>query len=1204
MDIDIKFDLVNNPEPPTIVLATRSGNKLGQLDINIESIDLSNNFNDASELSFTLNKYVDGKITNLWDKVVDFKLVYCKEWDKWFEIKVELDEATETVKTVFCTQLGQAELSQIMLYNVEINTEADISRDDYKISILYDEDNHDASILHRILSKAPHYSIAHVDKTIAKIQRSFPFDDISICDSLGEIEEEIGCLVVYDSNSDENGMPNRTISVYDLQQNCNSCGHRGEFTDKCPKCGSTDITYGYGEDTTIFVTADELATEGIQLVTDTDSVKNCFKLEAGDDLMTATIRNCNPNGTDYIWYFSDSIKEDMSEELVAKIESYDAEYKHYYNDNVSDLDEDLLNSYNALVEKYNTPSTCLNCDYEGDFSDNCPSCGSESVLIGKRLQTISAPITGYSALMNTYYDTIDFALYLKSGLMPSVEMSGTNAEEQAKLLNALSLTSVGVANIDTVSLATANSAVLAMAKIIVKPTFKVQVNNSELSADKKTWTGSFVVTNYSDEEDTAVSDVIPVYISGDNETFIKQKIEKALNKEDTDDYSISGLFEKEYDEFCEELKKYALNPLISFRDAGQTCMDILIEQGVGNGDSWSDDDQGSESNLYEKLYLPYSNKLAAIESEIKIREDELSIIVGVYDTDGNLTFKGLQTDIEDCKNYIQDILNFENYLGRDLWLEFCAYRREDKYSNDNYISDGLNNAELFKRALEFVEVAEYEIYKSAELQHSISTTLNNLLAIPKFKPLVKSFKTGNWMRVQVDNKIHKLRLINYDISYGDFDNIPVKFSDVIKIKTGVTDVRSAIEQAKSMASSYSSVKKQAGQGEKSNVVLNDWIQNGLNLTKTKIINGYDENLLFDKNGFWCRQYDPITGTYGDEQIKIINSTIAITDDGWDTTKTAIGKFYYVDPITGEEKIGYGVNGETIVGKFILGENIVMQNESGNMVFDGNGLTITSVSEDGVGTMTFDENGLIVNHGDNTVTISPKSEEVMNITNGEDKVFEVNEDGELSINGNIIARSLKLENGVKIDSGVITDLADVATSASYDDLIDAPTKLSEFENDSLFVTEDVNNLKNYYTKTETDELLKHENIIDGLATVALSGSYNDLIDTPTIPTIPTDISSFNNDVGYLTADGLDEAVDNALAEAKESGEFKGEDGVSMEHSWEGTVLTVTSISGTSSADLKGENGYSPVRGTDYWTGDDKTEIINAVLAELRNQGIIN
>ena len=213
MAINLKFDLTGNPEPPTIILANRNGNKLGQLKDNEDSIDLSDKFNDASELSFIVNKYIDGELTPLWDKLVDFKLVYCKEWNMWFEIKVELDEETESVKTVFCTQLGQAELSQIMLYNIEINTEYDIKRDDYKISILWDENDPKSSILNRLLEKAPHYSIIHVDDTIKNIQRSFSFDGTSVHDAFQEIAEEIGCLFVYHSNSGENGKIKRTISV-------------------------------------------------------------------------------------------------------------------------------------------------------------------------------------------------------------------------------------------------------------------------------------------------------------------------------------------------------------------------------------------------------------------------------------------------------------------------------------------------------------------------------------------------------------------------------------------------------------------------------------------------------------------------------------------------------------------------------------------------------------------------------------------------------------------------------------------------------------------------------------------------------------------------------------------------------------------------------------------------------------------------------
>ena len=932
MAINIKFDIFGNPEPPTIILANRNGNKLGQLKVNEKSIELTDRLNDASEISFTINKYIKNELSPLWDNVVDFKLIYCKEWDAWFEIKVELDEETETVKTVFCTQLAHAELSQIMLYNVEINTEKDIERDDYKISILYDENNPEASILNRILEKAPHYSIAHVDPVIAGIQRSFSFDKMSIHDAFRKISEEIGCLFVYNSNS-EDGIIKRTISVYDLWHGCLDCGYRheseGQFindgniylidesgnmlTDEaeinllykmsieCPKCGGKNIKYGYGKDTLIFVTSDELASNGIQLTTDTDSVKNCFKLEAGDDLMTATVRNCNPNGTDFIWYLSDFIKEDMSDKLVDKIDSYNELYRQQYEDSVSSVNNNLLIDYNALVDKYSV------------YNEN--------------LQKIETPIVGYPNLMNAYYNTIDMALYLKSVLMPSVKISDTNAKEQAGLLTASSLSSVAVADIKIVSLATANSAVLSMAKVIVKSTFKVEVKSSELvtSGSKKYWRGNFIVTNYSDDEDVAESSQISVELNDDLETVTKQKIDKLLNKENTDDLSITGLFGKSYNDFCAELKKYALNPLTSFRDACQACIDILIDQGIADKNTWSDNESGSDGNLYENLYLPYYKKLKAIDAEIKVREKEINIVIGTYDADGKLISKGLQTDIESCRSKIQTILDFENYLGDKLWLEFCCYRREDTYSNENYISDGLNNAELFKKAQEFFEVAEKEIYKSSELQHSISTTLNNLLAIKKFKPLVNSFKNGNWIRVKVDDQIYKLRLIEYTIDFGKFDNISVEFSDVTKIKNGTTDVQSILSQASSMATSYDSIKRQSEQGDKAQNAINKWLTSGLNSALVRIQNNDSEDITLTRNGLLCRSYNDIEETYSPEQFKLTHNIMAYTTDNWETVSSALGKHdyvYYGSNKTLQKNVGYGLSAKFINAGYVNGSQII------------------------------------------------------------------------------------------------------------------------------------------------------------------------------------------------------------------------------------------------------------------------------------------
>lgn len=55
-------------------------------------------------------------------------------------------------------------------------------------------------------------------------------------------------------------------------------------------------------------------------------------------------------------------------------------------------------------------------------------------------------------------------------------------------------------------------------------------------------------------------------------------------------------------------------------------------------------------------------------------------------------------------------------------------------------------------------------------------------------------------------------------------------------------------------------------------------------------------------------------------------------------------------------------------------------------------------------------------------------------------------------------------------------------------------------------------------------------ITDLATVATSGSYLDLSDKPTIPTVPTDISSFTNDSGFQTSAQVSTAIQAVVGAA--------------------------------------------------------------------------
>lgn len=140
-----------------------------------------------------------------------------------------------------------------------------------------------------------------------------------------------------------------------------------------------------------------------------------------------------------------------------------------------------------------------------------------------------------------------------------------------------------------------------------------------------------------------------------------------------------------------------------------------------------------------------------------------------------------------------------------------------------------------------------------------------------------------------------------------------------------------------------------------------------------------------------------------------------------------------------------------------------------------------------------------------------------------------------------------------------DLATVATSGSYNDLEDKPDIAAAQVNSDWNATtgvaqilnkpdipEDLGDLTNNagYTKntgtitgitmngtskgtsgvvdlgtviTAHQDISGKANTAD-LATVATSGSYNDLSNKPTIPTVPTNVSAFTNDAGYTTNTG--------------------------------------------------------------------------------------
>lgn len=950
--INFKFNMFDEIEYPTIILSTKYHKHLGVIE-NIDMASINGNFNMASpqELSFDVYKETDGKKCSLWEAIVDFKYIFVPEFQEYYEIKISLNEDDKTVKHIVATSACEAELSTRLLRNFECNSETDILRDDYIPTVLYNPDKPDASLLNRVLKdKCPDYTIAHVDASIASIQRTFSIDNEDIYTFFtSTVAKEIECLFVFDS-------VNRTISVYDLKNSCLDCGQRFDDGNICPECGSKNIKNGYGENTSVYVSAENYA-ELITVEGNSDNVFNCLRIEGGDDLITATVANINPNGSNYIYQYQQNALDDMPEYLVNKINEYNT----------------LYNSKKPVYEDYT-----------------------------KKM-----------------YETIDEELYLTSEMMPEIVIPTTTAQQElSNLLTQLS--EVAVTNISVISKASSDIAVKGMAKVIVDARYDVEIISSSLSdlheGTYRTWTGKYKIINKGNEEDIAESiSLSSVKIVGNNyEEYLYQKIQKTLDKENSTFHSIFEIEDIEL--FKTELKKYCLDRLKSFESSYQTCLEVLIENGVTDKNSVFYD-----VDLYNSMYLPYYQRIVLIQAEMVVRESQISKVHAEKEK-----YDKLRKDI-------QKELNFKDYLGNDLWLILSHYLREDTYSNSNYISKGLNNADIIKKASELYTVANDKLNKASKLQFNLTSTLLNLLNTKEFEPFKNKISLGNWINVRADDVLYQLRLINLSVDYGNLKNISVTFSNVIKSVGIVSDAQSILNQAKSMAVSYDYVAHQANQGNEAQKNVETWIEDGLNSSLVQIKNNNKEEITYDNHGLWARSWDDITESYLPEQLRITSNILAFTKDNWLTCSAALGKhnYRYYDKSThnfvdGED---YGLSAQFvqaghIYGTQIIGGDIYSDNYSsasgtyinlrdgsfsfagGKLKFQGDSLTLDSGTFNGgnfIGGRIYSENysstsGTLINLNDGTFSFADGKlkydGDTLNITDN----FIVTSDGELIVKG--------------------------------------------------------------------------------------------------------------------------------------------------------------------------------------------------------------
>lgn len=1058
----------------TVVLSNRAHEHLGILkNIDPNSVNITVDIQNGYQLSFDVYHTLDGFDEPLWDKIVDLKLIYVPEIDDFLSITSNLSDTLDEKKSITAVSAGIAELSQTIIYNLEINTEDDILREDYtEPTLFYNPENPEASLLNRVLYKMPQWSIGHVDEQLQHLQRTLSADNVSVWDFLsGDVAEQFDCLFKIDS-------VNRTINVFDLLVYCHNCNTRQDFyfsnnyENTRLQCKNTasdpshhqqqNLSY-YGDDTTILIDKENLTNE-IQLTVDSAQIKNTFKLVGGDDLMTATIQACNPNGSDYITQFNQYDYDDMPDDLVDKLMDYQA-------------------LYNSLQ----------------------PS---------------------YMNIMQSLYDALDDKIELESTMMPVTYVVNPTIEETIDDLED-GMDGVGTIALNTLTpsttKATVSSTVTSLARIFIRTDlYKVDLykdpntglddvtwNPPSSVGGTGTWSGTLTVTKYKNEVETANTKRFTFTVSSDRESYLNQRIMKNLIKANDNDLTydvLSKSIDHDYAAFKEAISHYCLNRLISFRDALQGCLDILIQEGESD----------VVSEFREDIYVPYHHKLELVNAEIADRQAEINDIQEDIDS------------LEAQRDSIQNTLNFEAYLGSELFNIYCSYRREDTYQNSNFISDGLETNDLFKRAQEFLDLANKELAKASTPQYTIATTLFNLINYnPEYKFIKDNFKIGNWLRVKVDDVVYRLRLVSASMSLGSPESLSVEFSNITAYNGIANDVKSVLSKAQSMSTTYTSTQKQTASSYGVANSVRDFYKTGLLSVMNNLKNNDDEEISVDRFGILGRSYDMDTDTYSPEQIRITHNLLAFTDDGWSTASAAIGKHKYSYYDSYNERWvnnaeGYGLTAKFVQAGYISGSQIV-----GGDLYSTNYTPSTAGSHINLNNGYFELAGGKFNYNGSTLSLNNGNIEVGGVNGGSISIKDstgTKELVKLDASGMTLDSSVKIsyENNIidKPDIPDTSDLVDSVIPIYYAQLSTSSTPtlpISKVEDSS-------GRLNKWTTKYPTLTEAQYSNnyvVYTCNQTVAVDGtlSYSELY-------IPTTITKNVVSASYINAIGIN--ADNIKA----------------------------------------------------------------------------
>lgn len=238
------------------------------------------------------------------------------------------------------------------------------------------------------------------------------------------------------------------------------------------------------------------------------------------------------------------------------------------------------------------------------------------------------------------------------------------------------------------------------------------------------------------------------------------------------------------------------------------------------------------------------------------------------------------------------------------------------YSGSMYLTANVSDYQKYSVQLELYDYALDVLADLATPTYEFSVDSANFVFAQEFAPFRNRLELGKGVYLNVGGKQTIMPyIIEFELDFEKHSNFSIVFSNRFKRKDYVNTLKDMVETSYSTSRSFDASKYLYNQAANQAASVSKFMKSSLDAAVNTIIAAKNQSVVINGSGIHV-------GGDSKYQLRIVDSMIAMTDDNWATAKLAIGLF-------ASDEVGtyFGVNAEVIGGKLIVGNNLVIENET-------------------------------------------------------------------------------------------------------------------------------------------------------------------------------------------------------------------------------------------------------------------------------------